>query len=307
MCVTKTETDSGASNNMYTDLNASQLLTNDVATLIKSDRVMGDTAKDLNMQSLAAFGVTVASETTTRVITLSISGEDAEAAAVVANKLAENASDVAQEVMNVQSVNVIDKAIAPSSPSGPNRPVYVAVAFMAGLFLAVAIVVLADMLNTKVRRTEEVEGALGHSGYWPYACNEGGQIIVARSRNRSLKLEAQNAAKTLLANIRFARSVDNPISSLVVTSSIPNEGKSTVSVNLAEAIATSGKSVLLVECDFRNRSLADMLNVRAPGGIYAVLSEEMPLDQAVSSTSVPNMYLLDVEPHIPNHRERFVL
>lgn len=159
--LTKTETDSGASNNMYTDLNASQLLTNDVATLIKSDRVMGDTAKDLNMQSLAAFGVTVASETTTRVITLSISGEDAEAAAVVANKLAENASDVAQEVMNVQSVNVIDKATAPSSPSGPNRPVYVAVAFMAGLFLAVAIVVLADMLNTKVRRTEEVEELLG--------------------------------------------------------------------------------------------------------------------------------------------------
>ena len=73
--LTKTETDSGVSNNMYTDLNASQLLTNDVATLIKSDRVMGDTAKDLSMQSLAAFGVTVASETTTRVITLSVSGD----------------------------------------------------------------------------------------------------------------------------------------------------------------------------------------------------------------------------------------
>lgn len=122
---------------------------------------------------------------------------------------------------------------------------------------------------------------------------------MARSRNRSMKLEMQNAAKTLLANIRFA-SVDDPISSLVVTSSIPNEGKSTVSVNLAEAIATSGKSVLLVECDFRNRSLADMLNVRASGGIYAVLSEEMLLEQAVSSTSVPNMYFLDVEPRIPN-------
>lgn len=158
--LTKTETSNGSSN-MYSDLNASQLLTNDVATLIKSDRVMGDTAKDLSMQSLAAFGVTVASETTTRVITLSVSGEDAETAAVVANKLAENASDVAQEVMNVQSVNVIDKAVAPSSPSGPNRPVYVVVAFMAGLFLAIAIVVLADMLNTKVRRTEEIEELLG--------------------------------------------------------------------------------------------------------------------------------------------------
>lgn len=159
--LTKTETDSGVSNSMYTDLNASQLLTNDVAALIKSDRVVGDTAKDLNMQNLAAFDVSVSSETTTRVITLSVASEDASGAAVVANKLAENVSDVAQEVMNVQSVNVIDEAVAPSAPSGPNRPMYVAVAFMAGLFLAVAIVVVADMLNTKVRRVEEVEELLG--------------------------------------------------------------------------------------------------------------------------------------------------
>lgn len=157
----KTETELGASGNMYTDLNASQLLTNDVAALIKSDRVVGDTAKDLNMQSLSPFNVAVTSDTSTRVITLSVSGEDPSSAAVVANKLSENVSDVAQEVMNVQSVNVIDEAIAPSAPSGPNRPMYVAVAFMAGLFLAVAIVVVADMLNTKVRRVEEVEELLG--------------------------------------------------------------------------------------------------------------------------------------------------
>ena len=63
--------------------------------------------------------------------------------------------------MDIQSVNVIDKAVAPVNPSGPNRPMYVAVALMAGLFLAVAIVVVADMLNTKVRRVEEVEELLG--------------------------------------------------------------------------------------------------------------------------------------------------
>ncbi|EJZ84207.1 hypothetical protein HMPREF9451_00516 [Slackia piriformis YIT 12062] len=158
--LTKTETSNGSSN-MYSDLNASQLLTNDVATLIKSDRVMGDTAKALSMQSLAGFDVAITSETTTRVITLSVTGEDADATAVVANKLAESASSVAQEVMDIQSVNVIDKAVAPVNPSGPNRPMYVAVALMAGLFLAVAIVVVADMLNTKVRRVEEVEELLG--------------------------------------------------------------------------------------------------------------------------------------------------
>lgn len=158
--LTKTEA-SNSGSNMYSDLNASQLLTNDVATLIESDRVMGDTAKALNMQNLAGFDVAITSETTTRVITLSVTGEDADATAVVANKLVESASSVAQEVMDIQSVNVIDKAVAPVNPSGPNRPMYVAVALMTGLFLAVAAVVMADMLNTKVRRVEEVEDLLG--------------------------------------------------------------------------------------------------------------------------------------------------
>ncbi len=67
---------------------------------------------------------------------------------------------------------------------------------------------------------------------------------MAKAKNTD-KLVVQNAAKTLLANIRFA-SVDDPIRTITVTSSIPNEGKSTVSINLAQAIATSGKSVLLV-------------------------------------------------------------
>ena len=63
---------------------------------------------------------------------------------------------------------------------------------------------------------------------------------MAKAKNTD-KLVVQNAAKTLLANIRFA-SVDDPIRTITVTSSIPNEGKSTVSINLAQAIATSGKS-----------------------------------------------------------------
>ena len=59
---------------------------------------------------------------------------------------------------------------------------------------------------------------------------KGGKIGMAKAKNTD-KLVVQNAAKTLLANIRFA-SVDDPIRTITVTSSIPNEGKSTVSINL---------------------------------------------------------------------------
>lgn len=146
---------------LSSELSASQMLTNDVATLLQSDRVTHDAAQSLGMEDLEDYDISVTSETTTRVITLSVTGTDAAGAANVANALAESVSSVAQEVMEIQSVNVIDQAPTPEAPSGPNRLLYVAVAFVAGLFVAVAIVVLMDVLNTRVRGAEEVEQMLG--------------------------------------------------------------------------------------------------------------------------------------------------
>ncbi len=146
---------------LSSELSASQMLTNDVATLIQSDRVLNDAADSLGLENLDDYDISVTSETTTRVITLSVTGKDAEGAANVANALAESVSGVAQEVMEIQSVNVIDQAPTPEAPSGPNRLLYVAVALVAGLFVAVAIVVLMDVLNTRVRGAEEVEQMLG--------------------------------------------------------------------------------------------------------------------------------------------------
>lgn len=123
--------------------------------------------------------------------------------------------------------------------------------------------------------------------------------MAKKKKQSSNQLEIQNAAKTLFANIRFM-SPDEPIRSIVMTSSVPNEGKSTCSVELCRAIATSGKTVLLVEADMRRRTLAGMLNVRPAAGVYSVLTDATPLKSAVTATSTPNLYLLDVEPNIPN-------
>ena len=155
------QSDDSTSQGLSSDLSASQMLTNDVATLLTSDRVTKDTADALQLENLDDFEISVTSETTTRVLSCSVTGGNAEAVANVANELAANVSDVAQEVMNVESVNVIDEAEVPDAPSGPNRMLYIAVAFMASLFGAIAIVVLVDMLDTRVRSAEEVEELLG--------------------------------------------------------------------------------------------------------------------------------------------------
>lgn len=151
---------SNSSSALSSDLSASQMLTNDVATLLQSDRVMSDAADQLGLPNLRGYDITVTSESTTRVITLQVTSSDAQGSANVANALADCVSNVAQEVMNVESVNVIDEAPTPEAPSGPNRMLYVAVAAMAGLFAAVSIVVLMDVIDTRVRSAEDVEELL---------------------------------------------------------------------------------------------------------------------------------------------------
>ena len=122
---------------------------------------------------------------------------------------------------------------------------------------------------------------------------------MAKKKIKNNLLEVQNSAKTLFANIRFL-SPDKPIRSIAITSSVPAEGKTTTTVQLAEAIASSDKTVLLVECDMRKHDLSSVLHAHCPVGLYAVMTEEEDLDEAVVETDTPNMFFLDIEPSIPN-------
>jgi len=109
----------------------------------------------------------------------------------------------------------------------------------------------------------------------------------------------QNAAATLLANIRFS-SVDDPLKSVVVTSSVPNEGKTTVALSLAIATGKSGDKVLIVECDMRRRSLRGIMGVKPRYGIHALLTGKCSLEEAAVQTNFEGVSFLDSEAGIPN-------
>ena len=96
--LTLDQTATGA--NLYSDLNASQQVANDIAQLMDSSRVRDDAARAVGLEDLDGFEISVASETNTRVITLTVTGGEPRAVAEVANALAESVGDVAREVMN---------------------------------------------------------------------------------------------------------------------------------------------------------------------------------------------------------------
>ncbi len=169
MYVLSSDSNKGDSGVTNTDLSASQMLTNDVVSITKSDRVKAQVASNLGMSSLAGYSLEVESSTTTRVVTVSVTGANPQTAADIANEFVNVARQTSSNVIGSQVVNTIDTASAPMSPSGPKRPLYVAVAFVAGLLVAIFLVVLGDMVNVKVRTESDVEDLLGVTviGHFP--------------------------------------------------------------------------------------------------------------------------------------------
>ena len=144
------------------DLSLGQTIANDVITILKSDRVRADVADSLSSSGgTGSYKLDVSSSSSNRVITLSVTSTDPKKATDVANATVAAASRVAVEVMQIQSLNIIDPATAPTSPSGPRRMLYTMVGGMAGLFLAVAILVITDAADTRVRSGSDVEELTG--------------------------------------------------------------------------------------------------------------------------------------------------
>lgn len=158
---------------LNSELSAGQMITNDVATLIESTRVITQTAQSFGLEDLDDFTIDIDSTTNTRVITINVSGTSPSFVAAVANELASVTNQVAREAMDVRSVNVLDEAIIQTEPSGPPRILYTLIAFVIGLFVALAAIVLMDTLNAKIRGPEEIEELLGIPviGRIPYVKN----------------------------------------------------------------------------------------------------------------------------------------
>jgi capsular polysaccharide biosynthesis protein len=153
-----TQTTSSTTSNTFT---ASQQIANDLAVIAETDKVKTTAAKKLGLSSLDNFTVSVDSSTGNRVITLTVTGKNPDAVAKVADELAAQVADTAIDVMDLKAVNILDSAQIAETPSGPNRPMYTAIAFLAGLFCAIALIVLLDLLDTTVKSSKEAEEEFG--------------------------------------------------------------------------------------------------------------------------------------------------
>lgn len=133
-------------------------------------------------------------------------------------------------------------------PVRPNILLNTAAGLVGGLFLGMLIAVLFDQLDTHVRTAEDISALLD----WPVI----GTVWRTNSANKSEVINPQGhnanseSYRILRTNVGFS-GIDNPLQSLMVTSAMPGDGKSTVAANLAIFMAKAGKNILLVDADLR--------------------------------------------------------
>jgi len=167
---------------------------------------------------------------------------------------------------------VVQAATPPSSPSSPKPKRNALIGAFGGLLLGLALALVGEQLDRRVRRSEDLGDAFGLPvlASVPKSRAFGGQNGKALEQ---LPAREAEAFQILRANLRYL-STDRELRSVVVTSTGPGDGKSTVSLNLAKADAIVGKKVLLVEADMRRPKLAGLLGIGETDGLSLYLSDK---------------------------------
>ncbi|MCX7192184.1 MAG: polysaccharide biosynthesis tyrosine autokinase [Proteobacteria bacterium] len=165
-------------------------------------------------------------------------------------------------VSDLQNVvaRIVDPALASDVPVKPKKQMVVSLAFVLSLMLGVAVAFLLEHLDSSVRSTEDAERKIGLPllAAVPKIELAAGQVAGLHYRDAPKSLFSEGI-KTIRTGILLS-GIDHPKKTLVVTSSVPGEGKSTVAINLALAHAQT-KRVLLIDADMRRPSIAKVLGL----------------------------------------------
>lgn len=198
-------------------------------------------------------------------------------------------------------VVVEQRASIPDEPVVPKTSRNIAAGLGLGLLLGVGIAVLRDTLDNTVKSRETLEeiAGVGLVGSIPLDKERRSQAAIAFENDNSITAEAFRKLRT---NLQFL-AVDNPPRIIVVTSSMPSEGKSTTAINIALALAENNQNVVLVDGDMRRPTLAKYLDLVGPVGFSTVLSGRASLEDTLQKTRFPGLTVLTSGAIPPNPSE----
>ncbi|WP_162795102.1 polysaccharide biosynthesis tyrosine autokinase [Nonomuraea lactucae] len=277
------------------------------ATLLSSRRVVSQIAAPEDIRRVQS-SITAEVVPGTVLLRAAVTDTDPVRAAQLANTLGARFTELIDQIErptprshSTIKITVVDEAEVPTVPVSP-RPLFnLMFGVLIALLVALATLVLRDRLDTTVKSTHALQemsksSTLGIIGYERDARRH---PLIVRRKGRSSRAEAFRSLRT---NLQFI-GVDRQPKSLVITSCLPNEGKSSTSANLAITLVQAGWRVILVDGDLRRPRIPDYLGIEGGVGLTDVLIGRARLDEVVQAWGEPRMSVLPSGQIPPNPSE----
>jgi polysaccharide biosynthesis transport protein len=198
-----------------------------------------------------------------------------------------------REAIQAPDARVISAAEVPGSPSFPNKGLAIGLSIPAGLLLGLMLAFLAERFDTGFRTSGQLEALLGVPviAIVPEAGRRNAKEHVADLVTSKPTSAFAEAIRGLKLGVQLSN-VDRPPKVVLVTSSVPSEGKTTVAISLARAAAAGGLKTVLVDCDMRRPTAMKRAHQDDQKGLVEVLAEPEILDHCLTKDTLSNALLL---------------
>ncbi len=289
------------------DISINNNLVSTYAEIITSRRVLEQVQKELNESYTykeLASEISVSSINNTQIIKITVEDNNALNAKIIANLVAKVFTVEVPELYNLDNVHILDVAIEEDEPYNINVAKSSIIGGLLGLVLSSGIFFVIYYFDRTAKSVEQVEEVLQMPilGSVEETKNLKDELVVATNPKEIISEQI----RTIRTNLQFT-SADEKIKTILITSSIPSEGKSFISSNLATAFAQNNKKVLIVDCDMRKGRVNKIFKISNRIGLSNLLAykedDEENLEDYVFKTKIDNLYVIPRGKVPPNPSE----
>lgn len=244
----------------------------------------------------------------TVLINISVNDNSPGQAAALAQAIAESLIKVVDALERPKTggtspvrLSVITPATAPSSPSAPNTRLNLIVGIILGTMIGLGAAILRTTLDNRIRGEEDLRKVTDAPllGGIAFDADATRKPLLTHAPPQSSRAESFRHIRT---NLQFAN-ISGAAKSVLVTSSLPGEGKSTTGTNLAIALAQAGQTVCLVDADLRRPMVGEYLGLERNAGLTTALVGSAEVDELLQHWGEDNLFVLTSGMIPPNPSE----
>lgn len=293
------------------DIQINQSLINTYSEIVKSKKVLNQVMKELDIKySIKELSnkIEVNSVNDTEIIKIKVTDTNSKDAYLITNSVSKYFIKEVNDIYQMENVSVVDSAEISNEVSNNTLIRDLAIAILFGIASSSLVLFIIFYFDDRIKYNESFEEEIGLpvvSTIFKSRINDNKKRKIKTELivNKYPKSVVSESIKNLRTNLQFS-SIDKTLRTLLITSSIPAEGKSFISSNLAISFAQANKRVLLIDCDMRKGRLHKIFRLNNTNGYSNLLVDKIEnYKEYIKKTNIPNLSVITRGTIPPNPSE----